>query len=94
MGPPTGLMFIPHVIKSIKNHDGWRQQGRTYQSIHKSALWESYQQTHLVADQEDLGKGNDGYCLQNISFILIVHSEYGWQPHSTRGLNSNLSMES
>jgi hypothetical protein len=39
--------------------------------VSQSALWQSYQQRHLVANWEDLGEGNDGFCLRNISFILV-----------------------
>jgi hypothetical protein len=35
-----------------------------------NALWKSYQQSHLVANQEELGKENYGFCLQNLSFIF------------------------
>jgi hypothetical protein len=34
-----------------------------------SALCQSYQQSHLVGNQEDLGERNDEFCLWNISFI-------------------------
>jgi hypothetical protein len=35
-------------------------------------LWKSYQKNHLVANRENLGDGNYGFCLRNISFILVV----------------------
>jgi hypothetical protein len=31
----------------------------------------AYQQSHQVVNWEDLGKGNGGFCLQNISFTLV-----------------------
>jgi hypothetical protein len=37
-------------------------------------LWKSYQQNHLVAYWEDLGVGNDGFCLQRSSFIFVEFS--------------------
>jgi hypothetical protein len=34
-------------------------------------LWQSYQRKRLVADQEDLDEGNDGFRIRNVSFILV-----------------------
>jgi hypothetical protein len=45
--------------------------GGESQSVHQSALYQSYQQNHLVANQEDLGERNYGFCLQNSSFVLV-----------------------
>jgi hypothetical protein len=33
------------------------------------ALWQSYQQSHLAANQEELGEGNDEFILQVSLFI-------------------------
>jgi hypothetical protein len=38
--------------------------------VHQSVLRELYHQGHLVANWEDLGDGNDGFCLRNIYFIF------------------------
>jgi hypothetical protein len=40
-----------------------------------TALWQSYQHRQLVANQEYVGKENNGLCLRTISFILrkVLH---------------------
>jgi hypothetical protein len=40
-------------------------------SVHNSTLCQFYQQSHLVANQEDLDQGNDGFYLQNIPFCNV-----------------------
>jgi hypothetical protein len=47
------------------------------QFLQQSALWQYYQQSQLIANQEDLGEVNDGFCLRNIPFIL---TEYFYMP--------------
>jgi hypothetical protein len=42
--------------------------GENPQFIHRSALRQSYQQSHVVVNWEDLGKGNDEFCLRSIFF--------------------------
>jgi hypothetical protein len=37
--------------------------------VHQSALWQSYQQSYLVGNREDLGEANDGFCPPKISFL-------------------------
>jgi hypothetical protein len=46
--------------------------GEKSRFVHQSALWQSYQQSHLVANREDVGEEDYGFCLQNISFILAI----------------------
>jgi len=45
-------------------------------SIHQSALWQSYEQSHLVVNLEDLGERNVGFCLRSISFkqVVLIHA--------------------
>jgi hypothetical protein len=38
--------------------------------VHQSANCQACQQSHLEANNQDLGEGNYGYDLRNISFIL------------------------
>jgi hypothetical protein len=40
-------------------------------SVHQSTLWHSYHQSKLVANRDDLGEGNGGFCLRNISVFLL-----------------------
>jgi hypothetical protein len=65
---PTGLLFIPQVIN--EHGEQWGRLGKTPDSS-TWALWQSYQQNHLVANRKDLGEGN-GFWLRNITFILVV----------------------
>jgi hypothetical protein len=64
-----GLLFIPQVM--YEHGELWWNDVEWGKLIHQSAVWQSYQQGHLVASQEDLGKGNYGFYLQNVSFILV-----------------------
>jgi hypothetical protein len=48
----------------------WRVKENSW-FVHQSAVWQSYMQSYLVANQEVLGEGNDVLCLWNISFILV-----------------------
>jgi hypothetical protein len=52
---------------SLKNSGEWCRPGKTPDSSNR-ALWKSHQQSHLVANREDLGEGNYGFCLRNIFF--------------------------
>jgi hypothetical protein len=56
---------------SVENHGAMMSTGESYWFVHKSALWQSYQHSHLMDNQEELGDGNDGFCLRNISFLLV-----------------------
>jgi hypothetical protein len=47
----------------------WYQHGKTPHSSNR-ALWQAHQQSHIVANQVDLGKGYDGFGLRNSSFTL------------------------
>jgi hypothetical protein len=40
----------------MENHSGVMSTGENIR-----ALWQSYQKSHLVANQEDLGEENDGF---------------------------------
>jgi hypothetical protein len=82
--PPTGLLLIPYVI--YEHEEPWLMtstgeisrlvQGALGQALviilssSYSPPWKS-EISHLVANREDLGEGNDGFCLRNISFILV-----------------------
>jgi hypothetical protein len=50
---------------SMKKHGGKIWTGET--DLSTRALWQSYQQIHLVADQEELGEGNDEFGLVHTS---------------------------
>jgi hypothetical protein len=60
--------------------------GKKSQFIHQSALWQSYQQSHLVKNQENLGKGHDGFLSIKYFFhtrrvLLHAAKSYGkWPP--------------
>jgi hypothetical protein len=45
---------------TMEKHGGKMLTGENSWFIHHSALWQYYQQSHLVANQEELGEGNDG----------------------------------
>jgi hypothetical protein len=50
---------------SIQNRGGMISTGETSISSTR-AVWQSYQSSHLVADQEELGEVNDELGLRNI----------------------------
>jgi hypothetical protein len=54
---------------SMVYHDGMISTGRA-PDLSFRALWQSYRHIHLVANQEELGEGNDEICLRNI-FVHI-----------------------
>jgi hypothetical protein len=43
---------------SVENHGGMIPTGKTTYSSTR-ALWEFYQQKHIVANREELGEGSD-----------------------------------
>jgi hypothetical protein len=49
-----GILFIPQVIYE-RGELWWSDLNRGRLLIRQSALWQLY---HLVANQEDMGKGN------------------------------------
>jgi hypothetical protein len=59
-------LFIPKVI--CENGEAkWNDIDRKNSwFVHQSALWQSYQQSNLVENQEELGKGDDEYSLRRI----------------------------
>jgi hypothetical protein len=63
--PPVGLFFIPQVIMSMANHGGIVLTGENW-FVHQSALWQSYQQSHLVANLEEVGEENDEFGFQSV----------------------------
>jgi hypothetical protein len=68
--PPTGLLFNPQVI-----YEDWEPlwndiEGGWNLNSSIKALWQSYQQNHLVVKQEKLEKEMMNFALRNISFIL------------------------
>jgi hypothetical protein len=64
--PPQRLLFIPHVIYE-HGETSWNDVNRGKLFCPSLSILPA---EHLVANQEDLSKGNDGFCLQNIYFIL------------------------
>jgi hypothetical protein len=55
----------PRSYISMENHGGMTSMGETPDSTN-TALWQSYQQCYLVANQEELGEGNDEFSLRSI----------------------------
>jgi hypothetical protein len=53
----------------MESHDGMMLTGKTLDSSAR-ALWKSYQQSHPVANQEELGEGNDEFGLRNVFFHI------------------------
>jgi hypothetical protein len=50
---------------SMDNHGGKVWRGETPDSSTR-ALWLSYQQSHLLANKEELGEGNNEFNLRSI----------------------------
>jgi hypothetical protein len=55
----------------MESHGGMISTEENSLFVHQSALWQSYQHSNLVANEENLGEGSDGVCLRHISFILV-----------------------
>jgi hypothetical protein len=53
---------------SIEIHDEWCRL-----TIHQKTLWQSYQQSHLVANREDMGGGNYGFFYEILLFIFAKY---------------------
>jgi hypothetical protein len=55
----TNWRFVhpPRCYMSMENHGEAISTGEN-RFVNHSALWQFYQQSHLVANQEDLGEGN------------------------------------
>jgi hypothetical protein len=68
--PTTDLLFIPQVIHDHGEARWMMSSGENSRSVHQSALWKYYLHSYLVPNQEDVGEGNNGFCLGNTSFIL------------------------
>jgi hypothetical protein len=69
MRPPTGILFIPQVIyEHGRTMVEWCPQRKTPDPSSR-ALRQSYQQSHLVANQE-LGEGNCEFSLR----IIFVYT--------------------
>jgi hypothetical protein len=48
----------------MSKHGGMIMAEETFKFVHQCALWQSYQQSHLVANQEDLGKGYNDFIYE------------------------------
>jgi hypothetical protein len=44
---------------SMENYGEIIWSGESSRFVHQSALWQSYQQSHVVANQEELGVNDD-----------------------------------
>jgi hypothetical protein len=53
----------------MKNHGVVMSTGANW-FVRQSAIWQSYQQSHLVANQEDLSEENYEFCGRNHFFII------------------------
>jgi hypothetical protein len=60
--PQTCLLFIPQVICE-HGEPWWSNIDRGKLLICSPELWQSYQQSCLVANQEELDEGNDEFSL-------------------------------
>jgi hypothetical protein len=65
---PVGLLFIPEVIYE-HGEPRWNYIDRRNPLIRPPELWQSYQQSRLVAKLEELAK-EINFALGSISFIL------------------------
>jgi GR25 family glycosyltransferase involved in LPS biosynthesis len=54
--PPTGVLFISKVIQNMENHGRVIPKGEKSCFVLHRALWQSCQQSYLVANQEELGE--------------------------------------
>jgi hypothetical protein len=65
-------LFIPQLIRIYEHGEQWWNDiDRGKFLIRPSELPVNPTGSHLVAYQEDLDEGSDGFCLRNISFILV-----------------------
>jgi hypothetical protein len=60
----------PRSYMSMENHGGIIPTEEYSRSVLQSTLWKSYQQSHVVVHLGNLGEGNGGFCVRNISFAL------------------------
>jgi hypothetical protein len=54
---------------SMESHGGIVLTGETVSPTR--TLWKSFQQSHLVANQEKLAEANDEFSLRRIFFVLL-----------------------
>jgi hypothetical protein len=59
---------------SKENHGGMVSTRGNSLLVHQSVLWKSYQQSHLVANQEDLDEGNDGNEIYLSYFVQFFNT--------------------
>jgi hypothetical protein len=55
----------------IENHTLMMSTRENSWFVHQSVLWQSYLQSHLVANRKNMGERNYGFYLRNIPFILV-----------------------
>jgi hypothetical protein len=65
------LIVHPQVIYEYREPQ-WNDTDRGKLLIHPSELSGNPISSHLVAKQEEIGEGNDEFCLQTISFRKIL----------------------
>jgi hypothetical protein len=72
--PALGQLFIPQLIDE-RGEPWWSDVDRGKLQIRppECSQW-TQQQSHLVANQEDLGKGNDVFGLWSI--LIILHKSF------------------
>jgi hypothetical protein len=66
--PHLAYCSCPGWYMSTESHDRWRRLAKL--RIRPPERCQSYHKSHLVTNPKNVDKENDGFCLQNISFIL------------------------
>jgi hypothetical protein len=56
---------------SMENHGGMILTVENSWFVHQSTLWQCYQESHLAANQEEHGEGDDELSLQSILFHML-----------------------
>jgi hypothetical protein len=77
----------PRWYMSMENRAGMILTGENSWFFHQSAFWHSYQQRHVVANQEELVEGNDEFSLWSI----CVHTSK-WYLHAIKSYNVGLTV--
>jgi hypothetical protein len=60
-GLQRAYCLSPSWYMSMEDHSEIMQTRKNSWLVHQSALWQSYQQSHLVANRKDVCEGNDGF---------------------------------
>jgi hypothetical protein len=91
-----GCDYVSELCQIIYEHgEPWWMMSteEKFQFIHQSSIWQSYQESHLVGNREDLGEESDGFCLRNISFIfvkscrkILLHGAFGFTSSPKEGM--------